>query len=212
MNSLPNSVSSSGAIAQTQKDKIDFADLDPCCVRDLIEKRKASSLRAKLNKFDRSNRRVDTKERVFKSVKSYHTCNQCIAPVDYSLLTQYRQREIIDAASASAVQQSEDESDIDFDDFDDDFVSEREFVMKQNHLRLLESQHQFKIAYGFGEHRAESIVHLQTSIQIGYPVVCHICNELSPLSCHVDLTLEQLAQQYCGTKFRRVDMSSDETR
>jgi len=202
------------ALPTSKEEPLDLAGLDPCCVREIIERKQAATLKGKLRRYDKSNERVNRKKSVFKSMKVIHTCPTCVESRDYLVLQRAReqlQQAAEDSSGGQPRSLNEEEgdeyrySDDGLDD-DDDFLSEHEAALRKQALE----QHDFCDTYGFGKHISESTTHLVSSIRLGFPIVCHFCDETAPLSGLIDLCLEQLAISYPGTKFRRVNCNRED--
>lgn len=183
----------------------EFEDqLDPCCMREMLDRKKANTLQSKLRRYDRSKIALDARSGVIKNLKAVnrHTCAECVNPKDYDLLVMVRnQAHIISEVDEEEVVDSDNDSV--FDDLDD-FVSDFELEMRSKIAQQQKEKEEFQHTYGFGAHRYDSVMHLQLSIQLGYPVVLHICDPSSISCAYLDVALEKCASKYVGTKFRRL--------
>ena len=184
-------------------------ELDPCCMREILDRKKANSIKGKLRRYDRSKKRIDMKNGVITDLKALnrHTCMECVNPKDYEMLIMIRNQANVEGednngdGTGDVIENEEEDSD--FDDFDD-FVSDLEIEMRNKIQMQQREKDEFQHVYGFGFHRYDSVTHLQLSIQLGYPVVLHICDPSSIACAYVDVALEKCAAVYVGTKFRRI--------
>ena len=183
----------------------DISGLDPCCMREIIDRKKAATLREKLRKVDRSDNRAHTKKAVFTDTKKFHICSCCKNASDYPLLEEMRKTCCL---SANLIATEESESDDEL----DGFVSEYELTMKAKFEANKVKLDNFDSTYGFGHHRNESVDHLELCVQLGFPIICHICSDTDVRSALLDIALEIIAKAYRGTKFRRIYRNDLKTR
>ena len=174
----------------------DISGLDPCCMREIIDRKRAATLREKLKKIDRTDARKNANSAVFKDVKKYHMCTCCKNSGDYILLEEIRKKMLALANIGKEFEFDDDEL--------GDFVSEYELTLKVKFEENRKKTEEFNNIYGFGNHLSDSIEHLEVHIQLGHPIVCHICIDTDVRSAILDLTLESIAKLYRGTKFRRI--------
>lgn len=197
------------AMPASSEGPLDLAGLDPCCVREIIEKKKAATIKGKLKRYDKTNERIKKKNSVFKNMTILHTCPTCVESRDYVVL--HRVREQLQQEQEQTQRQTgsddgrkneKEDSYLDdgLSDEDDDFLSAHEVALRQT----AKEQHEYRDKYGFGRHISESTAHLLSSIRLGFAIVCHLCDETEVISGLVDVCLEGLAGRYPGTKFRRI--------
>lgn len=190
-------------------DGVPFELLDPCCQKDVLERRRNKELRERFSTTDPSLKKERQIESVFTGVFKSHTCHTCCAPRDYHLLAQARLE--LEGGPSHATENGPaehngaGESDSDS-DFDDDFESEFELELKKkllDRVRILQE----KEKVGLGLHVQDSESHLQSYIENGTKVIIHIYDPDSPHCAKLDLSLEMAAKRFSSTRFRRIPMS-----
>lgn len=199
--------------------------LDPCCARELDDRRKALSMRQKLEAVDRSTEKIKLLASIYSDV-----CCLCHDPKcgsdEYPLLAELRGRISQPANQECAVADwceqihinssknaSENEAELDqSDDSDaeldallgDGFTSSFEIERLEEMNRFLSLQQQAQ-AHGFGKHRLFPHEDITIAFLKKCPrVVCHVVDESSRLCARIDLHLEQIAPLFLGTAFLRV--------
>jgi hypothetical protein len=198
--------------------------LDPCCQRELRDRKKYASISEKLRKTDRSNVRWDSIQTALQDLRegAWKKCHCCTATSDYQALKQLRsglaQNCVIEDTSFGEsgaggfrngdgnededdLDDSDDESLLDFDS--DDVVSGYQSQMRERMLqagRRLDSAKQL----GFGVHCEESVVHFRKMMTSTPYVVVHIYDPDDQRCAVLDLLLETLAGAYPATLFRRL--------
>lgn len=184
-------------------------DLDPCCRKEVLGNRKEAAIKKNLLKDDRSNIRMNTIGGVF-AIANRSTCNCCSNTLDYPLLKQMRNNKETDTGN-SIVNDCNSNLDLDSDDDDELYDSQTMTVYEQERLREMSAVFQkIKIANerGYGLHIEESPSHLMSLVfKEQSAVVCHLYSASSRLCALLDLSLEELARTYPGTRFRRMSVS-----
>ena len=185
-------------------DGIPFELLDPCCQKDVLEKRRAKEVKERLGTTDPSVRKEKQLQSVFTNLSKTSTCHACCTHTDYPMLMQVR-AEV--QAEQEALQHAGHSSDSDSDyDFGDEFESAMEKEMKAKMVQrnqLLE----LKRRVGLGVHVEESEAHALDLIDAGSRVVLHLYDPRSSCCARIDISLEDAAKRYSATKFRRISMS-----
>jgi hypothetical protein len=185
--------------------EIAFEDLDDCCQKEVLQKRRHNAVTAALRTDDRSNRRFDLQANVFCSAKRICAC--CSSSADYPLLSSIRDKEKISGAVNDAVEEaSEDGSDDEF--LDAEFISTHEQERKDEFMRFQERAAVAE-SYGLRSHLEDSLAHVRDDILSGLSVVLHVYNRNELLCAKLDLFLEEIATKYIGTKFRRLEYTAD---
>jgi hypothetical protein len=186
-------------------DDLPFDELDPCCQREILDRRKEYEIRKRLNKTDRSQIRLNHIRNTLKIKTPSITCVSCAAPRDYLLLSQYRELEINKELDnkADKIEKIDDEEDDE--DFDDDFESEYEKQLRDKLMQrcaMLED----KRRNGYLVHIEDSSQHIIERIQYGEYLVLHIYDPDNESCAIIDLSLEKLAVMYGFTRFRKIHM------
>jgi hypothetical protein len=159
----------------------------------------------------RSNIRLDEHKSVFRNpqASSYSSCDCCHSSNDYHLLSTLKQKLKDELNPPDATEDND--SDDDFLD-DDDYVSPAQQALLEqvaaNTLRLRDLS-----TLGLGTHLNESPEHflqLYQNPQVAN-LVLHIVDASDSGSALIDVILEDLAQQYSGTYFRRMSRASVES-
>lgn len=211
-------------------DNLPLDELDPCCQKEIESERRKTSISKELRKTDRSNVRNDLVQTVFGNYGNNNgRCGCCSKPsVDYPLLAQLKKQQQQQLAVAEADEAgkfgssssssggiNKDEDDDDTDDDDDEglyaelldtltpFEEERLNEAKLAALRLEQA-----VAGGYGIHIEDSTGHIETMIDQGRAIVCHLYDPTSSVSAIMDCALEMLAKKYLGTSFRRVELTA----
>lgn len=185
--------------------EIAFEDLDDCCQKEVLQKRRHNAVTAALRNDDRSNRRFDLQANVFCSTKRICAC--CSSSTDYPLLSSIRgNEERCGAVNNSAEDVSEDDSDDEF--LDTEFISVHEQERKEEFMRFQERAAVAE-SYGLRSHLEDSLDHVRDDILSGLFVVLHVYNRNELLCAKLDLFLEEIAAKYIGTKFRRLAYTAD---
>lgn len=189
-------------------DGVPFELLDPCCQKDVLERRRNQELKARLATTDPSLKKERLIESVFNGSNRYQPCHACCAAVDYPLLAEIRTQAQADnrkgdaAGDANSAHENESDEDSDL-DFDDGFESEYAKEMK---IRLLERSQllQEKQKVGLGLHVDDSEEHVLRYIEMGARLILHIYDPNSVISAKLDLSLEAAAKRFTSTRFRRL--------
>ena len=153
----------------------------------------------------RSNIRLDAHKSVFRSPQStsYSSCECCHSSRDYHLLSTLKQK-LQEEMNPPPEDAEDNDSDDDFLDDDDYLSPAQQALLEQvaaNTLRL-----RSLATRGLGAHFNESPEHflqLQQNPQ-GGNLVLHIVDTGDCGSALIDVVMEDLAQQYSGTYFRRI--------
>lgn len=189
-----------------------FDELDPCCQREIEERRNFSKITKELRSSDRSNVRLDARNA---AIGFQRDCPCCQESSDYPTLARLRNsmckpistlesRESV--ASGKECEDSDNDDDSLLDDLDE-FMSEYE-KSKLEEAKRLQDQREFSLSIGVGSHRGDSIEHVLKMIDVVPFLVLHLYDPHSLLSAQLDLVLEELAALYLGTFFRRIVCSS----
>jgi hypothetical protein len=180
-------------------DHVPFEELDSCCQKEVIHRRRYNEVTAKLRTGDRSYERLDVVRNVWKGMQ----CGCCRVSQDYPILNRLRmQRESMQQDPSEAKENEDAESESDS-DFDDDFISTFEQERKDEMEKFRFNTENSK-AMGFASHLEDSLEHVASDIVGGMTVVLHLCNSNEELCGEMDLLLERLSAKYLGTRFRRV--------
>jgi hypothetical protein len=195
-------------------EEIPFEELDGCCQKEVLSKRRHKAVTAKLRVGDKSFARIDERNRVLKNVWKESQCPCCKDSQDYELLAKLRARRdeamfcsVIDGAAGGRGSEplSDSESDSDFDDdilasFEND--RKMQFEMQRQKFETAQS-------LGFACHLEDSIDHISSEVALGLPIVVHIYNAGSLVCGKLDLLMEALSMKYIGTRFRRLAYSGE---
>lgn len=201
---------------------VPFEALDPCCQREILDRRRYNEVTRKLRPVDRSLRRLDERKAVVKDLKTRNidpwTCGCCVSNEDYNSLR--RLKEILDVnhdADTSIEKDAKSDNNNNEDDDDDDLLDDdfplTDYERERMEQALMETQKRAAAAQSplrLALHLEESVGHLMFLIQriIDIPIVVHVYQD-DPLSALIDYTFERtLAPKYPGTMFRRVSTSS----
>lgn len=196
-----------------------FYDLDPCCQKEIENNRRKNRIKEALRKTDRSYARYDLKAKICKDLRDFklnncHCCKSSLAEVDYPLLRDIRR----DNLANSSVPLNEDNynasNEDDDDESDDEYLKDIEIVSSYQSEAMRQFAEKKKlideyISLGYVQHTEDSVLHLEYFVNQGISVVCHVYDPYSQLDAHLTLQLEKLSQQYMGTLFRRIAMSSE---
>ena len=217
----------SGRSAKTKDEEsafnLPFEELDPCCQKEIINADHHARVGAQLRKHDRSKLREDERMKAFNSLRQGFGCvcgsNDCLIDGDYPLLAMLRQTKADDDIFVTSNEKMATKVDSEGDDSDDDsllFGLGEEYLTPEERERLFEwneRQRTLDIAarMGYASHTDDKPAHLRTLLDNKQSLVLHICDTKSILCAALDLTLEKVASQFLGTKFRRLQMSSEST-
>lgn len=201
---------------------LEFDELDPCCQRELIQKRREVEIKARLRTTDPSLSKEAITENVFRRVQTnylYTTCRECAMPSDYPLLTSLKlslnapssklssRTDIVRTSDLSTKKNSDESESSDGSDFDDDFVSPYEQELRQKFLEKMADDN-FKSSIGLRIHIKDTADHISQLIKKRENVVVHIYDQSDPRCAELDLSLEQAALRYSYTRFRRLPLST----
>lgn len=187
--------------------ELPFEELEPCCQKEILSRRKEKEFQEKIRQFDRSNVRLDENKRVLRDVKNRKawTCHCCQSSSDYDMLSSLKQK-IKEEASLPFFDQSDcqEGSDSEDDLLEDDYISPAQQAIlnmaaeKKSQMERLSSQ-------GLALHLDESPEHFIALMKNPAPccIVLHVY-ESNSISALVDMALERLASVYIGTFFRRI--------
>lgn len=212
--------------------KVPFEYLDPCCQKEILERRHYNEVGQSLRTVDRSQRRLDAAGTVFANLdKIGWSCGCCLSEKGYSSLDRLRRRlggtQSEKAGSASnsdadgdrereSERRGEEEEDVDEDedDLDDDFAIPLTAQEQERLNQIATAQQNRQLAESsplrLAKHLDESVDHLLQLIDVllDVSIVVHIYQD-DDRSALIDYVLEAaLAPRYFGTMFRRVSCSS----
>jgi hypothetical protein len=166
----------------------------------------------------RSNVRLDVNSQVLSDVKWISHCECCKNSKDYDILHQLRVARMIkntcitsqDAyhpSPAVNIEGHEEEEEEDYDYLLDEVI-ENPFEQERRDA-MTHTLQQMKLAESFhlGVHVEDSVTHIQSLLQQGHSIVCHLYDPHLKQCGQVDLFLETLATTYMGTFFRRVPLA-----
>lgn len=180
--------------------------LDPCCQRELDEKKKYNKVSHQLRQVDPSYKRLDFHQKTVSSLRGYHTCPCCEVSDDYPVLARLRSAyeasdsaELVDPTPQDAESESGSDDEFDLDSFVTPYEMERKREMAEFADKFKSSKQ-----LGFAVHLEESFKHLMEDLKLNIPFVLHVYDRSSELCGNLDLVLEKLAKQFIGTKFRRI--------
>ena len=209
-------------------DELPFDELDPCCQREILERRRYNEVSSQLRRVDRSELRHDARNGVLMSrsqmeQRRFNYCQSCAANSDYRALSQLRHK--LEAQSERQEEEAGGRSDGSLDegrddDSDDELLREFEeedrqrrqqreeqAQLHQEHLRRAE------LVFGLGQHREETLEHLcsiaeeERRQRMGTPLLLHVYCE-SNVSAVIDLSVELLASsKVTGLRCRRLQES-----
>lgn len=191
-------------------DKLPYEEMDPCCQREIDENRKYNEVTRILRENDRSTKRLDMKNRAVKSLRSFR-CECCSSSRDYPILAKLRELEaskrhlpVMNEHDDFSKDKTED-SDEDEDDLE--FLTPYEIERMNQVKAQIERLEKAKVM-GFATHVEDSVEHLVRDLKAtSTPIVLHLYDPNSMLCGELDLSLENLAPRYMGTKFRRLAYS-----
>jgi hypothetical protein len=169
-------------------DELPFEELDPCCQREILERRRFNEVSSQLRTVDRSEHRHDVRSGVLKSRSDlerqrFHYCQCCAANVDYTALNGLRKQIQYENMQRQSQQDEEQHAgrrrvsitEEEEEDSDEEFLREleeqdrlRKMHELQNHQsqqRLIQQRQQqilqkAEIFFGLGQHREETLDHL----------------------------------------------------
>jgi hypothetical protein len=192
--------------------------LDPCCAREVSDRRKALSLKKQLDAVDISTAKLKQME-IYGSMFCCPCQNKSCVNGDYALLLSLRSEEekhstenesFAEESNPSPKSGEDVNSDDELDDLLDEFENDEQMqALNSERMALIRrQQEQVEIAkaHGFGVHRpfphddnaaAQFIASLPRA-------VIHVCDENSRMCALVDLYLESKAPKYPGTAFLRI--------
>jgi hypothetical protein len=184
-----------------------FDDLDPCCQKEILNRRREREISLRLGETDPSAEKAKAIKKVF-AAPAYSSCGTCCAPRDYALLQFCRlslpstePREVSRERDAYS-----DESDSDL-DIDDDYLSEKELEIRNMMLRKVteaEAEKALKRSEGYCVHAEDTADHVAEIISRGENIVVHIYDSQLMSCAQLDLGLERFASEFTSTRFRRV--------
>ncbi len=198
-----------------------FDELDPCCQKEIINADHHARVGAQLRKHDRSKLREDERMKAFNSLRQGFGCvcgaEDCLVEGDYPLLAMLRASRSDNDAFEAIGEKRDAEVGSDGEDSDDDsllFGLGDDFLTPEEQERMLKCAERQAVLdramkMGYAQHTEDNPAHLRTLLENKQSLVLHICDTNSMLCAALDLTLEKLASVYVGTKFRRLQMSSD---
>ena len=205
----------------------EFDELDPCCQRELLQKRREVEIKARLRTTDPSLAKEAITESVFHRVQTnylYTTCKECAIPSDYPLLASLKLSFNVLSSSSNKKPSSSiddnmiighdiirkkdrDESSSDDSDFDDDFLSPYEQELRQKFLDKIADDN-FKSQIGLRIHIKDTSDHIFRLIKNRENVVIHVYDPNEHICAELDLSLEQAALKHTSTRFRRLPLST----
>ena len=154
-------------------DELPFEELDPCCQKEVLERKHYNEVSKKLRRTDQSQIRLDLRNKTFSNVWKDSNCICCTKGLtDYYLLAQLKQQQQLEydelilkndkLNESNDSQLSDNDSDLD----DSEFISEFEIEQR---LKFEEYQETLKKAktYGFGIHVEDTIDHIIYEILLG---------------------------------------------
>lgn len=210
----------------SRDDELPFDELDPCCQREILERRRYNEVSSQLRRVDRSELRHDARNGVLLSrsqmeQRRFNYCQSCAVNSDYRALSELRQKLESERQEEEACGRSNGSLDEACDDdSDDEFLREFEeedrlhrqqreeqAQLHQEHLRRAE------LVFGLGQHREETLEHLcsiaeeERRQRVGTPLLLHVYCE-SNVSAVIDLSVELLASsKVTGLRCRRLQES-----
>lgn len=184
-------------------DGIPFELLDPCCQKDILERRRNKDIKDRLSTTDPSLKKERHIESVFNGLFKVNTCHTCGSPKDYALLTEMRH----EAERTCDMGDKPDEAEKLCGDsgdelLDDEFESDYELELKAKLLERSRFQQSME-KFGLGIHSEDSVTHIMQHIESGARVIVHIYDPNSVDCAKLDLSLESAAKRYLYTRFRR---------
>ena len=203
-------------------DELPYEELDPCCQREVDNNRRNARITSELRQYDRSNHRLDLKKAVMGNLRLKSSCACCTSTtlMDYPLLVATREKikmgnktldisnEVKDSGDDGIGDGESSEEEDEFDALLNEAMTPYE--MERFHaVQEMKSRVELAQSMGYGLHREDTVDHLLDMIvSENERVVCHVFDP-SSLSCaYMDVILEDLAQKYLGTRFRRIPQSS----
>jgi len=202
-------------------DTLPFDELDPCCQKEILHKRKEKEIKSQLRHVDRSNQRYDAANSVFSKVSIGWKCFCCQESKDYFALAQLKES-LVEKGGHNEEnkidsRRSEVDSDEEEDDDDDYLLNDLDIPLTVSEMERIQGL-QKRLAdaetakqYGLSIHSDDSLEHIQQFVQQSehIPVVLHIYQPDKLGSAQIDYLLEnKLSGQYLGTRFRRIALTT----
>eukprot|EP01031_Cornospumella_fuschlensis_P046678 gene46678-57166_t len=188
--------------------KVPFEYLDPCCQREILEKRHYNEVGDRLRREDRSQVRFDAQRTVFSNLGlGSIQCGCCRSNEDYAALRRLRKQLGEEEPTALDVRRDDDEDDDDDSLLDEDIPltpdEQARMAALAQQMRRREMAEQSVLM--LGKHVDESLPHVLSVIKKvpDLPVVLHVYED-EVFSAMVDFLLEELAIRHLGTWFRRL--------
>ena len=177
-----------------------FEELEPCCQKEIMQRKREAEIRKELKQYDRIDTKKHAKDNVF-SLGDW-SCDCCSHSADYPLLQQMRSQ--FQPPPNEDVNDSESVDSSDEEDFLDDFISASQ-QEALDAMRVAAAKLETAQKRGFGILVEDSAQHLLSLIlDQPHPLLIHLYDPSSATCAIVDLALEQLSQRYLGTKCRRL--------
>ena len=218
-------MTSFAAIERIENDTDPYFDqLDPCCQREIEDRKKAATLKEQFRQVDRTYERFDAIQKTVDDLRSqaYKSCDHCYGDIqeDYEHLSILRNDNMycyfVDDNNNNYMNNDrnddndndESDSDSEFDDLLLDYnivETEYEINMKKNAYEISKKREVLS-KLGYETHHEESIEHLVDLIktQISRWLIIHVYDP-NLISCaKIDLYFEKLAIKYPATLFRRI--------
>lgn len=201
-------------------DTLPFDELDPCCQKEILNKKRQKEVKSKLRTVDRSNQRWDAGNSVFTKVNFGWKCICCEENKGYDALLRFKASipesdtpVMKDSISSLYKDSGEDDSEDDLDELLNDFnipitVYEVERIQRVQ-KRLCDEE--LATQYGLNKHVEDSPVHIQQYVDQSnhIPLILHIYQSDSIQSAKVDYLLEsKICRLYLGSRFRRIALST----
>ena len=191
-----------------------FDELDPCCQREYLDRKKANTISAQLRKVDRSNVRYDQIVSALDDVRNgaRFRCHCCEDSVDYPALQKLRDSMVppvlcgeISSSDGGDRACGEDGGSEDEED-DDDFGLDELGIPETDYEREMRAQMMATAVkldrakrIGFCVHMEDSPLHLADLLTKSEYCVVHVYDPESDASAYLDVALEALAARYVGT-------------